>query len=123
MPVAHWLEQEGRVVVVTAIGAVTAADGVAAARSVLADPGVRPGAVILVDATAADPAIRVDELWDTARGIAPLLARQIRHIVIATSSDFAYGLSRAFEVSAAALGFEVRSCRSLEDAWAWVGGR
>ncbi len=96
-------------------------DFLAVAVAVLADPGVRRGAVILVDGTAADPsAMTGKDLWRTAAGIAPLLTREVRRIVIAASSDVAYGLGRAFEVSGAAMGFEVRTCRSMEEARRWL---
>jgi hypothetical protein len=82
---------------------------------------VRPGATVLVDVTQADPSgFGVEDLWRLARGIAPLLTRQITRIVIAASSDVSYGLSRAFEVSASAMGFNVRTCRTLEEARTWV---
>jgi hypothetical protein len=124
MAVTHWLEDDGQLIVVTAIGPGAPVDFVSAAREVAANPGVRPGATVLVDVTQADPAgFGVDDLWRMARGISPLLTRRITRIVIAASGDVSYGLSRAFEVSASAIGFNVRTCRSVEEARAWIAGR
>lgn len=123
MPVSYTLEDDGTVAVLAATGVVTPREFVAVANALLVDPGLKDGAAILVDRTQADPQMTSADLWQTALGIRGILRRGIRRIAIAARDDAAYGVSRAFEVPAAAVGLEVYVCRTVEEALRWVRGR
>ena len=120
MPVSYTLENDGTLAVLAATGVVTPREFADVANALLADPALVEGAAILVDRTHADPRMTSSDLWQTALGVRGILARGIRRIAIAASDDTAFGVSRAFEVPAAAVGLEVFVCRSLAEARAWL---
>jgi hypothetical protein len=120
VPVSYTLENDGRLAVLAATGVVTPREFVDLANALLADPALKDGAAILVDRTSADPRMTSADLWQTAMGVRGLVGRGIRRVAIAATDDAAFGVSRAFEVPAAAVGLHVFVCRSMEEARAWI---
>jgi len=119
MPVSYRIDITAALVLSRGRGVVTGAELVAHARALAADPRFHPALH------------QVFDLRDATRGevdratilqlasLSPFGQGARRAIVV--PGDLAYGLSRMFEIFRDPLPDEIRVCRSLTEACAWLG--
>ena len=120
MPLSFAIDKQRRLVISTASGTVTYSEIAAHQVGLKNHPDFDPSFDQLIDGTAVTKvALTVDEIRTVARQ--RIFGPDSRQ-AIATSSDFAYGMARMFELyrEASGSGRPVRVFSSLEPAQEWL---
>jgi hypothetical protein len=117
MPLLYSIE--GPLVLVVVANRVTLEETVQFTEALLADPGFKQTADLLVDASRGRPSLSYAEMRVTARRWAALVGR-VRRIAIAAPGDVVYGLARAFQYFAECAGLNCKVFRTMADARKWL---
>jgi hypothetical protein len=122
MPVAFAF-QELRTFMVCASGKVTFEEWRDFHGRVLADPHLRRGAQMLVDACAVSGAPSADELRLIATDMLPMVERGLGPVAIVTGSPMLYGVARMFGVFAELVNATVMPFRCFDEAKDWLANQ
>jgi hypothetical protein len=119
MPAFYKIDKDRRVVITTASGVVSIADGLAHQNKLLNDPDFDPSFSQLMDFT---QATQVDLSGEDVRRLAKqnIFSPDSRRAILAPS-DSVYGLGRMFEILREMTGERgIRVFRNLDEALEWV---
>jgi hypothetical protein len=120
VPVNYAVSTEDNLVLVTARGLVTRADMDDLHYQVLADPQIRPGMRMILEAASVDSQLSFSDLQEIAGRLGEIFERGIGKVAVVADSTYVYSLAKTFAIFAANEPVRMKPFRGREEAIQWL---
>ena len=120
MPVNYAISNEDLLILVTARGLVRRSDMDDLHHQVLADPQIRPGMRMILEAASVDSELSFSDLQEIAGRLSEIFERGICKVAVVADSTYVYSLAKSFAVFAANEPVRMKPFRQREEALQWL---
>lgn len=120
MPVNYAISIDDNLILVRASGLVRRSDMDDVHHQVLADPQIRPGMRLILEAANVDSELSFSDLQEIARRLGEIFERGIGKVAVVADSTYVYSLAKTFAIFAANEPVRMKPFRLREDAIQWL---
>jgi hypothetical protein len=120
VPVKYTISAEQNLVVVTASGVVTRPDMDDLHHRLVADPEIRHGMRLILEAGDVDSQLSFSDLQEIAARLSGIFERGIGKVAVVADSAYVYSLAKTFAVFAANEPVRMKPFRRREEALEWL---
>lgn len=120
MPVNYSISNENDLILVTARGLVRRSDMDDLHYQILADPQIRPGMRMILEAASVDSQLSFSDLQEIALRLSEIFERGIGKVAVVADSTYVYSLAKTFAIFAANEPVRMKPFRRREEAIEWL---